>query len=58
MSEQPAGRDVLVGTDRDYGIDVLLGPLYADVEMAHATTLPILGTPVCRFLDVYKYTRV
>ena len=35
MSEQPARRYVLV-VDHRYGLGLLLGPLYADVEIAHS----------------------
>ncbi len=35
MSEQTAGRDVVV-LERGYGLDVLLRPLYAGIEMGHA----------------------
>jgi hypothetical protein len=37
MSEQAARRDVVVAEHGRYGpLDIVVGPLYAGVEMAHA----------------------
>ena len=55
MSEEARGRHVVHRAERRYG-KVLLGPLYADVEMAHGAHGTRVRRPVCRFLQVYKYT--
>jgi hypothetical protein len=36
MSEQAAGRRIVVAALSGYGLDVEFWPLYAGVEMAHA----------------------
>ena len=61
MSEQAAGgRRVVIRACRGYGLDVLSGPLYADVEMAHevhATRTSEACVPVPACIQVHNLKR-